>query len=78
MPRLGRPPFLMKPAFPLSSIVYLHINSERKGMVTGHLYRPGGMLLYLVTWDDPVDEKEHCECELSETRIMDLPGGDNE
>lgn len=66
----------MKPAFPLESTVYLRVNAERKGMVTGHLARPGGLLLYLVTWDDPVEEREHFACELSDSKVMDLPGGE--
>lgn len=70
----------MKPLFPLESTVYLCVNAERKGMVTGHLARPGGVMLYLVTWDDPIEEKEHWACELSATKPepSDWPGGEKE
>lgn len=63
----------LTPVFTLGTIVYLRVNSERKGMVTGYLVRPGGYLLYLVSWDDPVDEKEHNACELSDTKSFDTP-----
>lgn len=66
------------PTFALEQIVYLHVNPERKGMVTGLLLRPKGQLIYLVTWDDPVEEREHQECELSEIKVLDLPGSEDE
>jgi hypothetical protein len=58
------------PLFPLGSIVYLRVNAERRGMVTGYMVRPGGLLLYLVSWDEPISEAEHWGCELSDTKTF--------
>lgn len=62
------------PAFTLGTTLYLRVNPERRGMLTGLLYRPGGQILYLVTWDDPVEEKEHYACELSDTKAFGEAG----
>lgn len=78
MPRLGEDriccvmsaPKQLIPLFTLGSTVYLRVNGERRGMVTGHLYRPGGVLLYLVSWDEPVEEVQHWGCELSDERTF--------
>lgn len=64
-------PIAMKlptPAFVMGTRLYLRINSERTGMLTGLVFRPGGTILYLVTWDEPIEEKEHFACELSEEK----------
>jgi hypothetical protein len=64
---------LPTPEYDIGSVIYLVVNAERKGMVTGYLVRAEGILTYLVTWDDPVDEKEHWACELTATKPLDLP-----
>jgi len=56
------------PLYQLGSTLYLRVNAERKGLLTGLLFRPGGQITYLVSWDDPVDEKEHYACELTDTK----------
>ena len=57
------------PAFLLASTVYLRINTEaRRGMVTGHVFRPGGVIQYLITWDEPAEEQEHWACELTDEK----------
>ena len=56
------------PAFDLGATVYQRTAPEGEaGMVTGILARPGGVLLYLVTWGVGCCESEtsHWECELS-------------
>lgn len=67
---------ILTPLYSLGSFIYLRNNAERKGIVTGYTVRPDDLLVYLVTWDDPVDEKEHWACELSATRPepSDWPG----
>lgn len=64
---------MKRPEHDLESIVFLRVNPDRKGIVTGHLTRPGGAFLYLVAWDEPVEEKEHWPCELCTERPLDLP-----
>ena len=56
-----------KPHFELGSTVYPKLDpcSDQGLVVTGHLYRPGGLLVYLVT-NAEGDEKERYEFELTE------------
>ncbi len=63
------------PIYDLTSTVYLRINREKKGMVTGLTIRPGGVVLYLVTWGEGVEEKEHWGCELSDEQIYSEGSG---
>lgn len=66
------------PMFNLGSSVYLKLNHEKKGMITGLTVRPGNVMLYLVTWTDPIEELEHWACELSdeqEYRDSSITGG---
>lgn len=50
-------------SFSLGQIVYLKIDTEEKGMVTGILFRPGGYS-YAVTWASSLEESFHYEMEL--------------
>lgn len=50
-------------SFAMSQIVYLKIDPEEKGMVTGILFRPGGCS-YAVTWASSIEESFHYEMEL--------------
>lgn len=59
---------LPTPAFDLGATVYQRTVPEGgAGMVTGILARPGGALLYLVTWgvESCEAETQHWECELT-------------
>lgn len=56
---------LVPPTFSLGQTLYLRVNAGLVGMVTGILYRPGGGIMYLVTWSEDADEKQHWACELS-------------
>lgn len=50
-------------------IVYLKVDPEQCGMVTGILVRPGHSLSYLVTWADH-EEASHQECELTDEKTF--------
>ena len=52
------------PKFEFGQIVYLKVDKEDGGMVTGYLIRPNGGLVYLVTWSN-AEEKDHWEIELT-------------
>jgi hypothetical protein len=62
---------LPTPEYELCSIVYFKVNPEMKGMVTGYTIRPGGVLLYLVTGGEEMEEKECWGCELTEEKGFD-------
>jgi len=51
-----------KVVFILGQIVYMRINQDMEGMVTGITFRPSGVT-YEVTWSD-FEERVHFECEL--------------
>ena len=62
------PPPRMKRAFTIGQTVYQKTAPESPpGIVTGILERPGGAVLYLVTWDIErcADETQHWEVELT-------------
>lgn len=65
---------LPTPLFALGTQLYLRVNAERRGMLTGLLFRPGGQIIYLVSWDEPLDEREHYACELSDTKAFGETG----
>ena len=52
-----------KVKFNLAQTVYLVIDGESSGMVTGIVFRPIGVTYY-VTWAD-FNERSHYECELT-------------
>lgn len=55
------------PTFPIGSVVYLRVAPEEfRGMVTGYMVRPGGMLIYCITWGEDATEKWHWAMELTE------------
>ncbi len=64
------------PTYSIGSIVYLRVNQEKRGMVTGYTVRAGNILLYLVTWGDPVEETEHWIYELSDEPTFEVGGGE--
>lgn len=64
------------PTYTIGSTVYLRVNHEQKGMVTGYTVRGGGIILYLVTWGDPITELEHWSCELSDDPVFKASGDD--
>lgn len=49
--------------FRLGEIVYFKVDDDKKGVVTGILYRPDGVA-YMVTWND-CNEQAHFACELT-------------
>jgi hypothetical protein len=49
--------------FTLEEIVYLKIDEDAKGIVTGIIYRPTGTM-YMVTWGMG-NEQHHYACELT-------------
>lgn len=57
----------MIPAFEIGSTVYPKLDpcTDQAGIVTGHLYRPGGLIIYLVT-NAEGEEKERFEIELTD------------
>lgn len=63
-----------RPRFALESIVFLRVDAEDGGMVTGLIERPGGVLCYLVTWPDH-EETSHWEAELTSERTFSGTGG---
>lgn len=70
-------PRLPAPSFNLGQTVYQRAAPEDdKGIVTGLLYRPGGAILYLVTWgvEKCPDETQHWECELTADRAFETTG----
>lgn len=64
------------PTYSIGSIVYLRANHEQKGMITGYVVRGGGVILYLVTWGDPITETEHWSCELSDDPVFKASSDD--
>ena len=71
---------LSTPAFSLGDTVYQRASPETGGgMVTGILYRPGGGIIYMVTWGVSVcaDETNHWECELTTERGFTVPGSED-
>lgn len=52
--------------YTLGEIVYFRVDEEKKGIVTGILYRPDGVA-YMVTWND-ASEQTHFACELTTER----------
>ncbi len=55
-------------AFYNGQIVWLKVNPEVSGMVTGVVTRPGGSIQYLVTNSTDLEERFHFPCELSAER----------
>lgn len=49
--------------FQLGEIVYFKVDDEKKGVITGIVYRPDGVA-YMVTWND-CNEQTHFSCELT-------------
>ncbi len=61
---------LPTPAFPYGAHVYMVVNSDYRGQVTGYLLRPNTSISYLVSWSDG-EEREHWDYELSTTKMLD-------
>lgn len=59
----------LRPAFSLGQTVYLRIDPERVGMVTGIIIRPGHQT-FLVVWAEDAEESPHYEMELTEDRAF--------
>ena len=57
---------VIKPVFQLAQTVYLVVNAETIGKVTGILYRQGS-IQYLVTWCDH-EEISHFDFELTDEK----------
>lgn len=55
--------------YSLGDTVYLALNSEKFGMVTGILYRNNGVS-YLVTWEHDMGERYHNEIELAKEKVL--------
>lgn len=55
-------------SFQLGEIVYFRVDDEKKGIVTGIVYRPDGVA-YMVTWNDG-NEQTHFACELTQERTF--------
>ncbi len=51
-------------SFSMGQIVYLRIDTEEAGMVTGILFRPTGHT-YAVTWASNLEESFHYDIELT-------------
>lgn len=58
------------PVFHLEQKVYAKI-ADRVGIVTGYLVRPGGRLIYCISWggDQFGTDSNHFECELSDEKV---------
>lgn len=54
--------------FDLEEIVYLRIDPEATGIVTGIIYRPTGTM-YMVTWGIS-NEQHHYACELTREKTF--------
>lgn len=52
-----------RPIYECGQIVYLKVDTERVGMVTGEMKRPNGYVYY-VTWED-LEETPHFGVELT-------------
>lgn len=67
------------PAFDLGATVYQRAAPEDEGgIVTGLVFRPGGAILYLVSWgvERCAEETNHWECELTRERTFGGVGVD--
>lgn len=56
--------------FPAFSHVYLRVNGDARGCVTGYLLRPHCPAQYLVSWDDG-EETQHWAEELTIDKPID-------
>lgn len=57
-------PSTSAPQFSLEDVVRKRVNKEAIGIVTGLIYRPHAVVLYLISWGDSSDEIPHYACEL--------------
>lgn len=61
------------PRWEMGTLLYLRANPESVGMVTGYLYRPGPVLLYVMGWTDREDDR--WEQELTEEKTFAVNSG---
>ena len=64
---------LPTPAYPYGATVYLKINTELAGMITGYIFRPGNIIWYLVKWSDGT-ESDCLDMELTDVREYKTAG----
>lgn len=55
----------------LGEILWLKVNPEMKGMVTGIILRSGPLISYLIAWNDG-EETAHYEMELVDEKPIDF------
>ena len=61
------------PSFDLGQTVYRKVAASIGGQVTGIMLRPGSCV-YLVTWSDDYDERQHYALELTTERGFEASG----
>ena len=55
----------------LGQMVWLKVQPEMKGMITGIVVRSGPSILYFITWNDG-EESMHYEMEVTEEKPTDF------
>lgn len=55
----------------IGQIVWLKVQPEMKGMITGIIVRSGPSISYLITWNDG-EESTHYEIEVTEEKPIDF------